>query len=80
MDMINTTMKFIEASQAGTSPIAIGGELMSVQPVFRENGYGSTTYGIFGYKELSGGEMNPPTEFDLDARLAALCDKLRARY
>ena len=77
--MMTTTVKFREASLAGSSPISMGGELPVQEIAFRENGYGSTTYGTFGYKQLPAGQT-PAAEFDLEARLAVLCDKLRAKY
>ncbi len=56
-----------------------GGELTFVKAPFRESGFGSTTYGVLGYRNV---ESQEPKEesFDLDSRLAMLCDKLRARY
>ncbi|HYM20007.1 MAG TPA: hypothetical protein VEW28_03275 [Candidatus Kapabacteria bacterium] len=78
--MIAATVKFKEASQAGASPMSLGGELPQRQTAFRENGYGSTTHGSFGYKQLPSRQSMPAEEFDLEAHLAALCDKLRAKY
>ena len=56
-----------------------GGELTFPKAPFRESGFGSTTYGVLGYRNV---ETQEPTDesFDLESRLAMLCDKLRARY
>jgi hypothetical protein len=78
--MMTTTVKFREASLAGSSPVSIGSELPMQEMAFRENGYGSTTHGTFGYKKLPAVQSEMAVEFDLEAKLALLCDKLRARY
>ena len=56
-----------------------GGELSFAKAPFRESGFGSTTYGALGYRNVETQEPKDDS-FDLESRLAMLCDKLRARY
>jgi hypothetical protein len=70
----------IEAHQAACSPMTSAPKSNSEGLPFRETGYGSTTHGVLGYKRVSGEADAEVGPFDLEARLAALCDKLRARY
>jgi hypothetical protein len=73
--MTISTRTLIEAHEGSS---ASGGELTMRELPFRETGYGSTTYGALGYKRMDIAEE--AVEFNLEERLAALCDKLRARY
>lgn len=70
----------IEAHQAACSPMTAGVTKISEMLAFRETGYGSTTHGALGYRRLPDEQQVETGPFDLEARLAALCDKLRARY
>ncbi len=77
---MNTALKNrLQAHQASNSPMSSAPRFAQEATTFRETGYGSTTHGVLGYKRIENApQIDAP--FDLEARLAALCDKLRARY
>ena len=77
MTIAATTTKFDH--QAASHPLSCGPEHRHIEQSFRENGFGASTYGKLGHRRIQESGQQE-VEFDLEARLAALCDKLRARY
>ncbi len=78
--MNTSTKNRLQTHQASNSPMSSAPCRLPETSGFRETGYGSTTYGVLGYKRVENGPDIAGAPFDLEARLAALCDKLRARY
>lgn len=70
----------IETHQAACSPMIKAATHIFDAGTFRETGYGSTTHGAAGFKRLSGAQESEIGAYNLEERLATLCDKLRARY
>ena len=60
----------------------VGIPISNNETSFREDSFGSTTYGKIGYRRLEPSEINEPTTLNsiLETRLSILCDKLRAKY
>lgn len=77
--MNTNTRNRVEAHQAACSPTTAPRSIAEGL-AFRETGYGSTTHGVLGYKRIANEPEAAVGPFDLEARLAELCDKLRARY
>jgi hypothetical protein len=75
--MITTTFEAPQVRQP-----FIGSSSTGTDSSFREDGFGSTTYGKVGYRRLDSSSVKEPETLNsiLEVRLNILCDKLRAKY